>query len=1440
MRAAALILAVFLLASTTTFEGARAIPVFHHINDYDRDGNVCPLLRKKDVECPVLCVTNHDLCPATLAPTCPSGQSFCLDGTCQESCQGITNACLCNGEAIGAAYTNYVPCMAGQLVNITHFNAEIAAQQTRDTCSSAVGLASSSSAANASSSIGIWGEDTTSAMIWAECPVLPEPTFTFREPMWIAVWSLMGAQAGLLILWHLYKTGREFAFHRSLRQVDGSDAAAGAAAAGTTTSALSSVDEKIKADEKKEQGDLAAAVVKASAADSDTSSIQDSERLRFRGFNTDYIGLFVFGSVVATTLLFLVFLGCIVSDYYGDLGGAEFAIFLQSELSSKIFCAVWHIAAAWFVGVLLFRKRMVNYFRIESYAHASQYVQIERRQEEQVFLDDGNKLIAKLRKYEQFVVKRLNMDILVETHKVKYTSGLRFFEYQCMRYVFNANKHKYEPYEFDLGSTNSKLHEYASGMTTEDAAKRQGLLGSNIIKVHVPSIPIAIAQEFSSYLYLYQMMCMWVWYYFQYFQMGLVQTCIILVSAFVRVILRLRAEYRIKHMAEHVDQVCALRDGEWKEGISSGDLVPGDVFEVRENTQLPCDAVILSGTVVVNESSLTGEAMPIRKIAMNNDESVYDMMGSSKINTLFAGTTVMQATSAGDGDGRIRALALRTGITSEKGMLIHKILFPSPVSFIFNEHIKLAICILLLWGGVAFGLTLWWMGRGDITSWFYGVFIMSQIFSPLLPAAFTINQSVSAARMRSKKILCLDLPRINLSGKVRIFCFDKTGTLTREGLEFYGAVVQPDKLDGTFDDRVEDPLKMDKTLAMGIATCHAVTKVRDQFIGNPVDIESFNAMKWELQTPADSQYLDTLCPPATTPNEKPTPVHVLRRFEFVHARASQSVAVLDPATEHVHVFLKGSFERVKHLSVQDTIPTNYDQTAANYAREGCYVLSLAHRDMGKLGQDVTMEQIKTMSRDDLEKDCHFTGFILFRNMLKHDTTDAITELKEGDTRVVMITGDTALTGIFIARQCGMIEPHQRVLLGDSVAGKLVWHDVDSGHEVDVDQVLEEDPREQQEKQVELAVTGRAFETLIAQNKMRKYLLNTRVFARMTPSDKIQCVRLHMEKGVTGMCGDGGNDCGALRAAHVGLALSEAEASIVSPFSTSNRTVMQCVELLKQGRSALATSFANYKFLIFYGECMAAWELLMFYFTVIAPQPIWITIDGFIVTFMTFAITQARPANKLGPSRPTAKPVGPYTLASALGVIFINFWFVIGGVIYLFQQNWFVCNEFDSSSIDSARWWLLGDNYESEVIALVIIFQFFHNAALVNFGSVYRQSWWRNYVLVVFWCCFFVSTSYMVLADPNPYSCIFRINCGTPAVLNEIGYPMPTWDVSEYNSPLGHNVMPEPFRWGLWGLILGNLAATTVWERVVVQGLMRSWVMRRNKRNPPKNRILFKL
>ena len=64
-----------------------------------------------------------------------------------------------------------------------------------------------------------------------------------------------------------------------------------------------------------------------------------------------------------------------------------------------------------------------------------------------------------------------------------------------------------------------------------------------------------------------------------------------------------------------------------------------------------------------------------------------------------------------------------------------------------------------------------------------------------------------------------------------------------------------------------------------------------------------------------------------------------------------------------------------------------------------------------------------------------------------------------------------------------------------------------------------------------------------------------------------------------MCGDGGNDCGALKAAHVGIALSDAEASIVAPFTSLDKSITSVIEVVKEGRCALASAFAAYKYMV---------------------------------------------------------------------------------------------------------------------------------------------------------------------------------------------------------------------------------------------------------------------
>ena len=99
---------------------------------------------------------------------------------------------------------------------------------------------------------------------------------------------------------------------------------------------------------------------------------------------------------------------------------------------------------------------------------------------------------------------------------------------------------------------------------------------------------------------------------------------------------------------------------------------------------------------------------------------------------------------------------------------------------------------------------------------------------------------------QARGIFCLNPKRIAIAGKIRVFCFDKTGTLTKEGLDFIGAqsVVRSISFGPTFG-----PLKspangddMEPLTVHGLATCHAVTKFGDQFVGNQVEVSFQNLL----------------------------------------------------------------------------------------------------------------------------------------------------------------------------------------------------------------------------------------------------------------------------------------------------------------------------------------------------------------------------------------------------------------------------------------------------------------------------------------------------------------------------------------------------------------------------------------------------------------------
>ncbi|KAJ1569337.1 hypothetical protein HK405_006484, partial [Cladochytrium tenue] len=942
--------------------------------------------------------------------------------------------------------------------------------------------------------------------------------------------------------------------------------------------------------------------------------------------------------------------------------------------------------------------------------------------------------------------------------------------------------------------------------------------------------------------------------YYAYYYMGLVLTFVIVVSGVGKVVVFLRAQRRVLSMANFTGTIRAMRDGAWTL-LTTDQLVPGDVVEIVASEHvLPVDAVLVEGGAVCDESSLTGEALPVVKFAVRDDATAVYRRDSDLVkgNSLFAGCHVMEAQPATKGRS-VMAIVTGTGAMTSKGRLVKDILFPSPVSFVFNEHLKVVFPLLIVWGFMVLTISVFMLGTSSVDSWFYGMMSISQVLSPLLPAVLVIGQSVAAERLAKKGILCVDLDRITLSGKIKVYCFDKTGTLTKEGLNFLGvqpvAGADPGGAGAPAFGRVLQEFGgFPDLMRRAMLTCHSVSMIGNRPVGNFVDVEMFRATGAALSVLEDTSAVavaagasGTMVHPITQGDRN---LHIVKRFEFVHSNAYMTVLVRDPIENRLYVFLKGSFEKIRDLCHPSTIPANFNEVSRFHASEGCYVLAFACR---QLPASTSVEEAVRLTRDVLENagdiSMRMLGLCLFRNELKPDTGEALENLRDGGCRVVMITGDNADTAVFVARKCGMIRATESgepvVVMGDidKNAGPstlVEWRSLEAAPGSVLDERELQDmlsaSRRGHGRPVELAVTGRAFNALQLAGKMRDLLLDTRIFARMLPEDKVNCVRLHMERAVTGMCGDGGNDAGALKAAHSGIALSEAESSVVSHFSSRNRSVMSCVELLREARCSLDVSFASYKYLIMYGEVLSFMGFAQYYFTVNMSQAMWILIDGTTVP-LSWALTQARAAARLARTRPTARLLGPETITSVLGQILINCAFIVGGVALLFAHRsrggFLYCNEFDGRQADVRRWWELADNFEGEVTGILGMFQIVNAAFAFNIGSRYRAGWLSNWVFLLAWGAVVALLSCITLLDPNPVGCLFHVNCGTSAALARLNrdastsYRTDFYGVpSIYHSFAGHNVMPAWFRWQLWALAMGNLLTLALFEGVVVLGVGR--------------------
>lgn len=150
---------------------------------------------------------------------------------------------------------------------------------------------------------------------------------------------------------------------------------------------------------------------------------------------------------------------------------------------------------------------------------------------------------------------------------------------------------------------------------------------------------------------------------------------------------------RLREISRFECDVRVLRNGFWRSS-TSGDLVPGDVYEVSDPSlsQLPCDSLLLAGDCIINESMLTGESIPVSKVPITDDMLSYIDLGATSIHPfvarhfLFCGTKIIRARRPQDEDDDeavALAMVVRTGFNTTKGALVRSMLFPKPSGFKF-------------------------------------------------------------------------------------------------------------------------------------------------------------------------------------------------------------------------------------------------------------------------------------------------------------------------------------------------------------------------------------------------------------------------------------------------------------------------------------------------------------------------------------------------------------------------------------------------------------------------------------------------------------------------------------------------------------------------------------------------------------------------------------
>jgi predicted P-type ATPase len=986
-----------------------------------------------------------------------------------------------------------------------------------------------------------------------------------------------------------------------------------------------------------------------------------------------------------------------------------------------------------------------------------------------------------------------------ETIEVHYDE-IRYVDFLLRRYIWSEDRkafvHRLVFTENAPMGSEAAVILHRGGSDMNSVKNRRSYVGKNDIVFNVPSLLRMAVEEISSFFYIYQICSCWLPAYWDYLTVALLTLVLVLVSATIKIRMEYKQKLLLRDMATLKGRVWVKRELSWAL-LESEDLVPGDLICLSANSEnasreVVADCLLVSGHAILDEAALSGETMPVQKFPVPvSDHRRLPEDTENKKYYLFAGTTLLQSGGLssesgppGVSDGAL-AIVSSTGAHTLRGSMIRGLIYGANYKSRLFIELRISVGILALIALIDF-FTLSSRFDMSISSMLTAMYSIIGLINPLMAVALVAGELQSAKRLKNNfqhKIHTRDLHRLTIAGRTNVALLDKTGTISKSTLDFHGVVAVANL---RLADTISEYPDNSSELSIALALTHSVGLCNKQLIGHQVElrmVETSQQLGWKYGSGLRG---------ACAPNG--TGYVVDRLFPFSHETMTMSVIVSNSAGRFV--FCKGSFEALKPRCTE--VPVEATEVVNRYAEAGCYVIAVATKPISR---DLANHEIR---REDVETDLRFIGLILFRNELKDDSREAISELQTAGISVKMITGDSIYTGAAVAKLVGIIPPDSRVVFGtiNPRTRCVEWKLAGSG-------TIVSDVSLRSESSVSLCITGEAF-ALLSSQETSVDLDATKVYGRVSPNQKAEVVKLHMARGdVVATCGDGANDSSCLRASSAGLALcGRTEASISAPFSTDSESLMSLNLLIREARAALCTSLASYQSLVVIGilYCISK-SILLFQAAAYQAGLAYLYLDLLTTPLMLYAIVHALPSKKLVGKAPEGSLLGGQLIVSCIWSIFVCITFLILADVIMVSQEWYVPFK-AADGVGLEEWQKRGNNFEAALVFIWCAWVYVDVPLTYATGGMHRRPFYTNWRLLLT-CCFLFGTTIAVLfVHAGEFGCWFKVACtereslaASESFVNYFLFPYEKVGGTWWNSDIQSTEYPIGFKVGLFFLLL---------------------------------------